>query len=105
MDVSDGLLIDCTRLCAASGVAAAIDLDAVPLSDDLRDFAGARRTARLAAVAAGDDYELLFTASPDMGPALQGAAAGVGVAVVRIGHSIAVPPTSPSPCAACPSPR
>lgn len=49
MDVSDGLLIDAGRMAEASGLALAIDLDAVPVVGD-----------RMAAVTAGDDYELLF---------------------------------------------
>ena len=55
MDVSDGLLIDAQRMAAASGLALAIDLDAVPCAGE-----------RIAAMTAGDDYELLFAASPDI---------------------------------------
>ena len=61
MDVSDGLLIDAQRLAAASGVALAIDLDAVPLG---RPAAGLDDL--LARATAGDDYELLFTAPADL---------------------------------------
>ena len=85
MDVSDGLLIDCARLCAASGVGAAVDLNAVPLSPALRGFAGEDRRARLAAATAGDDYELLFAARPDSADALLIAAEAGGVAITRIG--------------------
>lgn len=85
MDVSDGLLIDCARLCAASGIGATVDLDCVPLSDALRDFAGGDRAARLAAATAGDDYELLFAAPPHAADALRAAAMSAGVSVVRIG--------------------
>lgn len=60
MDVSDGLLIDAGRMADASGLAVSIDLAAVPLSDAYRAFRGDGRGARLAAVTAGDDYELLF---------------------------------------------
>jgi thiamine-monophosphate kinase len=63
MDVSDGLLIDALRLADASGVAAMIDLDAVPLSAEFRDFRGDDRAARLAAATAGDDYQLLFASA------------------------------------------
>jgi thiamine-monophosphate kinase len=52
MDVSDGLLIDASRMAQASGLAVTIDLDAVPLAAGLTDV--------MAAVTAGDDYELLF---------------------------------------------
>jgi thiamine-monophosphate kinase len=51
-DVSDGLLIDAQRMARASGLAIAIDLDAVPLAAGVSD--------RMAAITAGDDYELLF---------------------------------------------
>ena len=79
-DVSDGLLIDAARIAAASGLAVAIDLDAVPRSAALTAFAGDDRAARLAAVTAGDDYALICAA-----PA--GAAAAIaGTGAVRIGR-------------------
>ena len=53
-DVSDGLLIDAARMADASGLAVAIELDAVPLSAEARGFAGEDREARLAAATAGD---------------------------------------------------
>ena len=50
MDVSDGLLIDAQRMAAASGLRVVINLDAVPVVGE-----------RMAAITAGDDYELLFS--------------------------------------------
>ncbi len=61
MDVSDGLLIDAARMAHASGLAVAIDLAAIPLSDAYRMFSG----DRVAAATAGDDYQLLFAAPED----------------------------------------
>ena len=61
MDVSDGLLIDASRLAEASQCALHIDLDAVPLSIAYRAHVGENRDARLEAATAGDDYQLLFT--------------------------------------------
>ncbi len=80
MDISDGLLIDASRLSEASTVGAMIDLDAVPLSRAYRDLRGSDRAARLAAVTAGDDYELLFTSSMPL-PALS-------CSVTRIGQLV-----------------
>lgn len=60
LDVSDGLLLDAARLAGASGVRAAIDLPAIPLSR----AAQALGADPLAAATAGDDYELLFAAAP-----------------------------------------
>ena len=66
MDVSDGLLIDAARMADASGLAVAVELAALPLSQNYLAFAGTGLDARLAAATAGDDYELLF-ALPDGG--------------------------------------
>ena len=60
MDVSDGLIADVGKMCAASGVGAVIDADRVPVSEDLRrafpdDWADL-------ALAGGEDYELVFAA-------------------------------------------
>ncbi len=59
MDVSDGLLLDALRLASASGVAARIDLAALPLSDAFVSVRGNDRAARLFAATGGDDYALL----------------------------------------------
>lgn len=75
MDVSDGLLIDATRLAAASGAGVEIDLPRVPVAGDA-----------MAAVTAGDDYELLFTAPRGAGIAALGTAR---VPVTRIGRIVA----------------
>jgi thiamine-monophosphate kinase len=81
MDVSDGLLIDASRMAKASGVAIAIDLALLPLSKDAIDAAGDSRASRLAAATAGDDYELLFSAPASAVAEL----AATGVPLTRIG--------------------
>ncbi len=61
MDVSDGLLVDLEKLCAASGCGAELDLDALPMSAALRTACSRDEQLRHA-LSGGDDYELLFTA-------------------------------------------
>jgi thiamine-monophosphate kinase len=85
MDVSDGLLIDGARLGAASNAALLIDLDSLPLSDAYAAMAGVGRAARLAAATAGDDYELLFTAAPNVAAAIAHIASTLGLRLTRIG--------------------
>lgn len=85
MDVSDGLLIDALRMVDASGMCAAIDLDLIPLSSDLRAFSGQDRAARLAAATAGDDYELLFTAAPRDAPRILAASRTLSLPLTVIG--------------------
>ena len=62
-DVSDGLLLDGARMAAASGLSVTIELARVPLSPAYRAFAG---DDPVAAATAGDDYQLLFAAPPEL---------------------------------------
>ena len=59
MDVSDGLSIDLSRLCMASGVGALVDVASLPMLRDVE-----RGKAVKLALHGGDDYELLFTVAP-----------------------------------------
>ena len=65
IDVSDGLFIDLSRLCDESGVGARVSMGHLPLSSQMQKAAGALGIDpyRLA-TSGGEDYELLFTASP-----------------------------------------
>ena len=65
MDISDGLLIDAARMAEASGLEAAIRLDAVPLSQSYSEAFGDHKAHRLQAATGGDDYQLLFAAPGD----------------------------------------
>ena len=98
MDVSDGLLIDAARMAAASGVAVAIDLAAVPLSPACRRARGEDRAARLVAATAGDDYELLFALPPGIAPPVPatrigGFAPGAGLSLTYHGRPVPLPDT------------
>lgn len=86
MDVSDGLLIDAGRIATASALAVEIDLGLIPLSADLIRLFGEDRGARLAAAAAGDDYELLFAAPEPESARLLALADTLGLPLGRIGR-------------------
>lgn len=85
MDVSDGLLIDASRLAAASGASAEIDLALVPLSEAYLAALGDGREARLAAATAGDDYELLFATAPARAAEILALQDELGLPLSRIG--------------------
>ena len=68
MDVSDGLLLDALRLVQASGCAAAIELDLLPLSEAFVQALGDDSDARLFAATGGDDYALLAALPDDLDP-------------------------------------
>jgi thiamine-monophosphate kinase len=84
-DVSDGLLIDAQRIAAASGVAVTIAIDTIPLSSEWHQVRSGTADDRMDAATMGDDYQLLFTASPGQSGAILAAAARTNAAVTRVG--------------------
>jgi thiamine-monophosphate kinase len=89
IDLSDGLLGDLGHILARSGVGARLDYAALPRSATLAaQPAGVQRQCLLQG---GDDYELLFSASPDASAAVLQAAATAGVSVTRIGSAESTP--------------
>lgn len=88
IDLSDGLVSDLGHICAASGVAAEVRLEALPASPALR-ASGEDATRWSWQAAGGDDYELCFTAPAAAREAILAAAAGADVPVTWIGTIVA----------------
>jgi len=85
MDVSDGLLKDLGRMARASGVAAEIDFQRLPLSDAFRAVQMVDTDATRKALFAGDDYEILCAIPPHHIEATLKAAAQAHVALTPVG--------------------
>jgi thiamine-monophosphate kinase len=66
MDLSDGLLLDLSRLCAESAVGARLELSSVPVAVGLLSLAEVLACDPLElALSGGEDYELMATIDPD----------------------------------------
>ncbi len=85
MDISDGLALDASRMCAASQATAEIEVSSVPLSPAVRAALAASPEAMQAILSGGDDYEILAAIPPAEASAFEAAAAQAGVRVARIG--------------------
>jgi len=64
IDLSDGLISDLSQICKASQVGARVEVDRVPVEPAVKADFGER--ALEMALAGGEDYELLFTASAEV---------------------------------------
>lgn len=85
MDVSDGLVKDFARMCAASAVGGRIEAPRVPLSEEARAVLRAGETTLERLITGGEDYQVLAALRPASAPEFERGAAAAGVAVTRIG--------------------
>ena len=86
MDVSDGLAGDLAKLCRASGLAAEVDVSAVPLSEAARAALSADAKLIERILTGGDDYEIVLTLPAAQLGAFRTAAENAGVPVAKIGQ-------------------
>lgn len=89
MDVSDGLAGDLTKLCAASGVSATVNVARVPLSAAAAGLVAHNAICVETLLAGGDDYEVLCTVSPALSDTMIAAGRAVDLAVTVIGTIVA----------------
>jgi thiamine-monophosphate kinase len=85
MDLSDGLMGDLPKLAQASGLAAHVAVERLPLSEAMRAAVPAPQ-ARDWALAAGDDYELLLAVPPSRHAQLEAAAGQLNLKLTTIGE-------------------
>lgn len=89
MDVSDGLAGDLTKLCAASGVSATVNVASVPLSVAAAGLVARNAICVETLLAGGDDYEVLCTVPPALSDTMIAAGRAVDLAVTAIGTIVA----------------
>ena len=87
-DVSDGLVADLGHICEASGLAADIRLEDLPLSDAARAVVTDDQPLRLSLLAGGDDYEIVFTAPVPLRVDIASVARETAVSMTRIGEVV-----------------
>ncbi|NBC48129.1 MAG: thiamine-phosphate kinase [Gammaproteobacteria bacterium] len=85
IDLSDGLAADLDHILEASGCGARIELDRLPLADQVAGAVAARNDWRLP-LCSGDDYELCFTLPPEHHAELKVMAAAAGCPLTQVGE-------------------
>ncbi|MGR8948743.1 MAG: thiamine-phosphate kinase [Gammaproteobacteria bacterium] len=87
IDISDGFVGDLGHLLRRSEVAAIIDIQAIPVNENLRVLSDEARLAL--ALNGGDDYELCFTAKKTCRRALDAMGHTLGINLTRVGKIVA----------------
>lgn len=85
IDLSDGLLGDLGHILKASKVGALLEEKQLPLSTEFHQALKIDPAFIELAWAGGEDYELLFTVSPEKEPLITGLASTCGLSLTRIG--------------------
>jgi len=96
MDVSDGLAGDLAKLARASGVAADVAVEKVPLSPAAHRALAAEPALIETILTGGDDFEVIATVAPDRLAALRAEANSATVAVTAIGTVTAAAAGAPA---------
>lgn len=89
MDISDGLVGDLEKLCAASGVSAEIYAEQVPFSEEAKRIIADESIYLKRALTGGDDYEILLTVAPEQVEEFLKSSKDLSFRVTSIGKIIA----------------
>lgn len=87
VDISDGLVADLGHICTASGLAAVIQAEKVPVSEAAVAYLdGEGGGALVPLLTGGDDYELLFAIAPESEERVMGIGDELSISLAVIGH-------------------
>ncbi|MGH7884381.1 MAG: thiamine-phosphate kinase [Thermodesulfobacteriota bacterium] len=86
IDISDGLIIDLSRITTDFNIGAEVELEKIPLSRDyLSHYQQFCDDKYSLALSGGEDYELLFTAHPEKIEEIQKISLNTGIKISEIG--------------------
>jgi len=88
IDISDGLSTDLGHILEESHCGAIVRADSIPIAECVKKLSSAEqeRDPVSLALQSGEEYELLFTARPEMRPRVSELAVGIGLPITAIGE-------------------
>ncbi len=86
LDISDGLVADLRHICSVSRLSAVIEANSIPLSHAARMLIGNDPRHLATALTGGDDYEILFTASPTAGTRIRELSRAFRTSITPVGR-------------------
>jgi thiamine-monophosphate kinase len=85
IDVSDGLITDLEKLINNQRLNFILDLKSIPISINLKKLLNSKKLKKLSYISQGDDYQVLFTASPDKSGIISKISKTLGIKISKIG--------------------
>ena len=85
IDISDGLVADLERLINNQKLSYELYLNDIPISKNLNRLIDLKIIKKIESVSSGDDYQILFTASPSKSRIISKISRSLGVKISKIG--------------------
>jgi thiamine-monophosphate kinase len=85
IDISDGLLSDLDKLINNQNLSYKLNLDKIPISNNLKKVLKSKKLSKINIISRGDDYQILFTASQAKSTIIKKISSKIGVKITKIG--------------------
>ena len=85
IDISDGLIADLEKLINKQKLSYELSLGSIPISQNLKKLLIKKKLNKKSFISKGDDYQILFTASPSKFRIIRKIAKSTGVKISKIG--------------------
>ena len=85
IDISDGLVSDLEKLINKQKLSYKLYLKDIPISKNLEKLIDIKKVKKISSISNGDDYEILFTASPSKTRIINKTARNLGIKISKIG--------------------
>ena len=85
IDVSDGLITDLEKMINSQNLSYQLHIDKIPISKQLFNLIKTKKISKSKLISNGDDYQVLFTASPDKSRIIYNTSKNLGIKITKIG--------------------
>ena len=85
IDISDGLISDLEKIINKQKLSYKLFLNNIPISNNLKKLIDLKIISKISSVSSGDDYQILFTASPSKSRIISKISKLLGVKISKIG--------------------
>ncbi len=85
IDISDGLIADLDKLINKQKLSYKLDLDIVPISNNLKRLIAFKKLNKSSIISRGDDYQVLFTADSSKSGIINKTAQSLNIKISKIG--------------------